>query len=113
MRGMESLFYEILEDLTTELDLLEDSDIAILTSKIKNAYREVKRARNYPASFTKAAIAKDMENYYSNIRDLALYDFNQIGVEGQVSHNENSTSRTWKSRRECLDGVYAFCGTPS
>lgn len=113
MRGMELLLDEILEDLMNELDLLEDSDIAILTSKIKNAYREVKRARNYPASYTETAIAKDMENFYPNILELALYDFNQVGVEGQVSHNENSTSRTWKSRRECLDGVYAFCGTPS
>lgn len=113
MRGMESLIDEILEDLMSELGLVEASDIAILASKIKNAYREVKRARNYPTSYTEVAIAKDMENYYSNIRDLALYDFNQIGVEGQVSHNENSTSRTWKSRRECLDGVYAFCDTPS
>lgn len=112
MRGMESLLDEILEDLMNELGLIEASDIAILTSKIKNAYREVKRARNYPVSYTDEAITKDMENYYPNIRDLALYDFNQVGVEGQVSHNENSTSRTWKSRRECLDGVYAFCGSP-
>lgn len=113
MRGMELLLQEVLEDLVTELDLLEDSDIAILTSKIKNAYREVKRARNYPASYTEEAVEKDIGNYYSNIRELALYDFNQVGAEGQVNHNENSTSRTWKSRRECLDGVYAFCGTPS
>lgn len=113
MSGMESLINEILEDLISELSLEEASDIAILTSKIKNAYREVKRARNYPASYTENSIAKDMENFYSNIRELALYDFNQVGVEGQTSHNENSTSRTWKSRRECLDGVYAFCSTPS
>jgi len=110
---MESLLSEILKDLTDELGLVENPDIAILTSKIKSAYREVKRARNYPASYTEEAVAKDMENYYSNIRELALYDFNQVGVEGQTSHNENSTSRTWKSRRECLDGVYAFCGIPS
>ena len=44
---MEPLIIEILEDLTTELGLKKDSDIAVLTSKVKNAYREVKRTRNY------------------------------------------------------------------
>lgn len=107
---MESLVNEILEDLTTELGLTEDSDLAVLTSKIRNAYREVKRARNYQSSHTQEFIDRDMENFYSNIRELALYDFNQVGAEGQTSHSENGTSRVWKDRRECLNGVFAFCG---
>lgn len=111
MRGMELLLDEILEDLTTELNLLEDSDVAILTSKVRNAYREVKRARNYQSGHTQEFIDRDIENFYSNIRELALYDFNQVGVEGQTSHSENGTNRVWKDRRECLNGVVAFCGT--
>lgn len=109
---MEPLIVEILEDLTTELGLKKDSDIAVLTSKVKNAYREVKRTRNYQPCHSQEFIYKDMENFYSNIRELALYDYNQVGVEGQVSHNSNGTSRTWKDRKECLSGVAAFCGTP-
>lgn len=109
---MEPLIIEILEDLKTELGLKKDSDIAVLTSKVKNAYREVKRTRNYQYCHTQEFIDKDMENFYSNIRELALYDYNQVGVEGQVSHNSNGTSRTWKDRKECLSGVAAFCGTP-
>ena len=109
---MESLIEEILKDLITELGLTSPSDVAILTSKVKNAYREVKRARNYQPYHTQEFIDKDMENFYSNIRELALYDYNQVGVEGQVSHNSNGTSRTWKDRKECLSGVTAFCGTP-
>lgn len=108
---MESLVNEILKDLTTELGLTEESDLAVLTSKIRNAYREVKRTRNYQSSHTQEFIDRDMENYYSNIRELALYDFNQVGAEGQTSHSENGTSRVWKERRECLNGVVAFCGT--
>lgn len=107
---MESLVNKILEDLTTELGLTEDSDLAVLTSKVRNAYREVKRTRNYQSSHTQEFIDRDMEGFYSNIRELALYDFNQIGVEGQVNHSENGTSRVWKERRECLNGVFAFCG---
>ena len=108
---MESLVNEILEDLTTELGLTEEADIAVLTSKIRNAYREVKRTRNYQSSHTQEFIDRDMEGFYSNIRELALYDFNQVGAEGQTSHSENGTSRVWKERRECLNGVFAFCGT--
>lgn len=107
---MESLVNEILEDLTTELGLAEEFDLAVLTSKIRNAYREVKRTRNYQSSHTQEFIDRDMESFYSNIRELALYDFNQVGAEGQTSHSENGTSRAWKERRECLNGVFAFCG---
>ena len=109
---MEPLIVEILEDLKTELGLKKDSDIAVLTSKVKNAYREAKRTRNYQSYHSQEFINKDMDNFYSNIRELALYDYNQVGVEGQVSHNSNGTSRTWKDRKECLSGVTAFCGTP-
>lgn len=108
---MELLVNEILENLTTELGLTEESDLAVLTSKIRNAYREVKRTRNYQSSHTEEFIGRDMENFYSNIRELALYDFNQVGAEGQTSHSENGTSRIWKDRKECLNGVVAFCGS--
>lgn len=109
---MEPLVVEILEDLKTELGLTKESDMAVLTSKANNAYREVKRTRNYQTCHTKEFIDKDMENFYSNIRELALYDFNQVGGEGQTSHSENGTSRTWKDRKECFNGITAFCGTP-
>lgn len=107
---MEPLVNEILEDLTTELGLTEESDLVVLSSKVRNAYREVKRARNYQSGHTQEFIDRDMENFYSNIRELALYDFNQVGAEGQTSHSENGTSRVWKDRKECLNGVFAFCG---
>ena len=111
---------EILADLGNELGLLDletnealagkEQDVAILSSKIKNALREVRVKRNYPEYFTDVQIAKDLEKHYSNIRELALYDFNQFGVEGQVSHGENGTNRTWKNRNDCFIGVFAYCG---
>lgn len=109
---MESLIDEILKDLMDELDLTETSDIAILASKVKNAYREVKRTRNYQSGHSQAFIESDIQNFYSNIRELALYDFNQVGAEGQTAHSENGTNRTWKDRKECFNGIVAFCGTP-
>ena len=109
---MEPLIIEILEDLKTELGLTKESDVAVITSKVKNAYREVKRTRNYQSYHSQEFIDNDMDNFYSNIRELALYDYNQEGAEGQTNHSENGTSRVWKDRKECFNGITAFCGTP-
>lgn len=109
---MESLIMEILDDLIDELGLSDSSDIAILTSKTKNAYRDVRKTRNYQPYHSESFIENDMQNLYSNVRELALYDYNQIGAEGQKGHSENGTNRTWKDRKECFDGIVAFCGTP-
>lgn len=117
---MGALQNEILVDLGNELGLLDlntkealkgkEQDVACLSSKIKNALREVCAKRNYPEHFSDEKIQKDLEKYYSNIRELAFYDFNQSGAEGQMSHNENGTNRTWKNRNDCLIGVFAYCG---
>lgn len=105
---MSALSEEILSDLITELDVKDNDEIAKLSIKVKNAEREVKKARNYPNNYTDSMIEEDLESYYSNIKELALYDYNQIGAEGEKSHSENGTSRTWKDRKECLNGVYPF-----
>lgn len=106
---MELLLNELLEDLKTELGLTETKDIAILSSKIKSAIREVKFKRNYPDFFNDEQIEKDLYNHYSIIREVSLYDYNQFGVEGQTSHNDNGTNRTWKDRNSCFYGLVAFC----
>lgn len=105
-----SIEEEVYNDLIKELSLTESDDIISLQIKVKNAVREVRKRRNYPSSFSEDKISSDLENLYSNIHDLALYDFNQIGAEGQTSHSENGESRTWKNREDCLRGVFAFAG---
>ncbi len=117
---MDALHKEILVDLETELGLLDleteevlvgrEQDAACLSSKVKNAIREVRGKRNYPEHFTDEQIKKDLGKYYSNIRELALYDYNQFGAEGQLTMNENGVNRTWKNRSDCLIGVFAYCG---
>ena len=100
---MDELLKELLEDLENEI--VEDFNKDILSSKLKNAYMEVMDARNYPDDYKEAAVEKDMKRYYSTIRNLALYDYNQVGAEGQTSHSENGTSRTWRDRSEYLKRV--------
>lgn len=106
---MDELVNKIYADLIEELDMSESSDLSMLKSKVKNAYREVKSIRNYPKNYSDEMIAEDMERYFSAIRNLALYDFNQIGVEGESSHNDNTGTRTWVSRKTYLEGVVAIC----
>lgn len=101
---------EVYNDLASELNLTKEKDKAAMLVKVKNAVREVKSRRSYPSHFTEEDIQKDLDMLYSNIRGLALYDYNQIGAEGQNAHSSNGTSRTWKDREDCLKGVFAWAG---
>lgn len=100
---------QMLADLIIELtDGETEVDTARLTQKLNNAIREVIRAVNYPSYYTEDRISKSLSQYYGNIHDLTIYDYNQMGAEGETSHNENGTNRTWKSRKECFNGIVAF-----
>jgi hypothetical protein len=103
---MEELIASIIADLTTELSVTDanfNSDL--LSAKVRSATREVKDTRKYPSSYTQAMIDEDMNQFYSSIRDIALYDYNTVGAEFQTSHNENSVSRTWVDRNKLFDRV--------
>ena len=101
---------EIIAELTIELSGQPTFNADVLAVKVKSAIREVKNRRNYQAtSYTDEQIEKDLyDNYYSTIKNLALYDFAQIGAPFESSHSENSTSRSWVSRDEIFKGVHAF-----
>lgn len=98
---------EIIEDLQTEIEGQEGDkfNLSLLTSKVKGAYRAVKTARKYPGSYTEAFIEKDMENYYSQIRDIALFDYNQIGAEGQTQYSQDGVSVHYVDRDKLFYGV--------
>lgn len=103
---MLTLENDLLEDLTAELSVTDpEFNQALILPKIKNAIREVKRARNYPKYYSESAIVEDLENYYSNIRSIALYDFNKIGGEFEDSHSENSIGRTFSDRDKLFSGI--------
>ena len=100
---------ELVADLTAELKNDPNFNVDILSSKVNGAIRDVILCRNYNASsYSKEEIASDLENYYSIIKKIALYDYNQSGAEGQISHDENSISRTWADRNSLFKGIVAF-----
>ena len=100
---------EILNDLKIELQDDADFSESILEVKVKNAIREIKSARAYPQSYKEEKINKDLaDNYYSVILNLARYDYNQVGAEGQSAYSEGDTSRTWVDRNSLFNGIAPF-----
>ena len=107
---IEKLQAEILGDLKTELQDDAMFDVAKLTVKIKDAIRRVRSARKYEnTSYSEEKIYKDLsDNYYTVIKDLALYYWNKTGAEFEASISENDVSRTYISENEILGNVHAF-----
>jgi hypothetical protein len=101
-----TLEQELVADLTSELSESDELfNEKLMLSKIRNAIREVKRARKYPDSYTDEMIEKDMYEFYSNIRNLALYDYNMIGIEGQSNNSEQGTTMAYVDRNKLFGGI--------
>lgn len=100
---------EIFADLSAELSVSDENfNETLLLSKVRNAMREVKRARNYPKTYSDSQIEQDMYDYFSNIRNIALYDYNQIGAEGNASRSENGVSIGYTDRDKLFCGICPF-----
>lgn len=97
---------ELIEDLTAELQITDKLfNASLLEIKVRNAIKEVKRARNYPSHYTEQMIDDDMERFYSQIRNIALYDYEQTGAENETSHSENNISRSFVDRDKLFAGI--------
>ena len=101
---------EIVCELTSELRDETGFNAKVLENKVKDAYRKVKSKRCYQYSrYTDEQIEQDLyDNYYSYVKSFALYYYNMMGAEHQVSHSENGVSRTWRSENDILSGVISF-----
>ena len=108
---MTSIESSIVDELTIELQNETDFNEDILTLKVKNAYREVKQARNYPKSYSEEVIENDMNNYYSNIKAIAMYDYNKVGAEGQTQYSADGESIHYVDRNKMFAGVLPIART--
>lgn len=98
---------DIYNSIEAELQVTEGErfNAVLLRSKVDNAYREVQAVRNYPSSYTEAAIERDMEKFYSQIRAIALYDYSIVGVEALLSFSEDGVSNHMIDRNSLFNGV--------
>lgn len=99
---------EIVDDLKIELQDDTDFNENLLEVKVKNAIREIRNRRGYPANFTEDRIVADLERLYSDIARLAVIDYNQVGAQGQSSHTEDDVKRSWESRENILCNITAY-----
>lgn len=99
---------ELIADLTEELSKEPTFNASALKQKVVNAIREVKKARKYPGYYSEEQISRDLYEYYSNVRNIALYDYNKMGGEFEQSHNENSVSRSFVDRNSLFSGIVAI-----
>ena len=102
---IEEIVAELLAKLKDEPDLTEN----ICRAEVNNVIRELKMKRNYAAtSMSDEDISKDIENYYSVIRNVAEARCVKMGAEGEQSHAENGISRYYVNEDELWKGVHAF-----
>jgi hypothetical protein len=105
---MNELIERIVTDLATELSSSVNYSQTVLFSKVESAAREVVRARRYPESYSADDIANDLEKFYANIRNIALYDYNQRGAEFQSYTGEGAVFRNFMDRNKLFYGVIPF-----
>lgn len=102
---LDELKEAVIADLTTELRDDPDFSEALLGSKVAQALREVKSARRYPKEYTEEMISSDMEQYFSNVYNIALYDYNQVGIDFETGHSENGINRQFTDRKKLFYGI--------
>lgn len=103
---MDEMIRSLYERLAVELQGEDSFNADVLMQKIEGAIRDVKAARRYPTTYGEDRILLDLENnYYQNILDLARYDYNTFGAEGQQMSSENGITRQWVSRRSLFYGI--------
>lgn len=84
-----------------ENPLLKDV-LSIAKTKVLN--------RLYPYDVDRTEVPK---RYEKNVLEIAVYLFNRLGSEGELSHSEGSISRTYESAsvpESMLKEIVPFCG---
>jgi len=102
---LDELKEAVIADLTVELRDDADFSEALLVSKVAQALREVVSARRYPNGYSEDMIASDIERYYSNVYKIALYDYNQVGIDFESGHSENGINRQFSDRKKLFYGI--------
>ena len=101
---------ELFDDLKAELAGSGEEVLdGVLSIKVKAVVRELLSIRGYENSgMTDEEIEADIPRYYTQCMNVARYDYNQIGAEGEETHSENGISRKYIQRGDQWAGVVPF-----
>ncbi len=87
-----------------------DEDAMLLTLLSISAQKILDRAYPYDPSITEVPA-----RYETKQVEIAVYLYNKQGAEGQISHSENTISRSYESAdvpNSLMQGVTPFVGVP-
>jgi hypothetical protein len=85
-----------------------DEDVLLLTLLSISAQKILDRAYPYDSSVTEVPA-----RYETKQVEIAVYLYNKRGAEGQISHSENSISRTYESAdvpESLMKGITPYVG---
>lgn len=100
------LIQNLITDLTAELQESDDDfNAVLLESKVTAAVRDVYGAKKYPKTYPTNLILEEMDELYPTIRNIVLYDYDRIGVEGEVFHIENGIHRSYIERGQMFADI--------
>lgn len=101
---------ELNNDLAAEISASGNEVLtAVLAIKVKAVVRELLNIRNYENSgMTDWEIEQDINRYYTQCMNVARFDYNQLGAEGEDSHTENGISRKYVDRGKLWSGAVPF-----
>lgn len=96
----------IVASLALEMSSDPTYNAEVVENKVSAVVKELIQRRRYNKSgMTDDAIAEDIENYFPQALNVARYDYNTIGAEGQDRHTENGVDRTFTERGKMWAGV--------
>ena len=94
----DALALEVSQDPTYNAD--------VVASKVSAVVKELIQRRRYKKSgMADWAIEEDLDDYFTQALNVARYDFNTIGAEGEDRHTENGIDRTFTERGRLWAGV--------
>ena len=96
----------IIEALTLEVSGEPTYNADVIASKVSAVVKELVQRRRYKKSgMSDYMIEEDLDNYFTQALNVARYDFNTIGAEGEDRHTENGVDRTFTERGKLWAGV--------
>ena len=96
----------VFEDLKEELEITDPQfNEKLLRVKVKQAIREVIGAMGCDQSSVDDDLENELSRYYSNIRNIALYQYESIGAEFSTSIKEDSDTRQMMNYNDLFAGI--------
>lgn len=102
-----------IEERIEQMKIMLGDDGLDITDEVCQTYLNLANARllnhRYPFGTTKVEIEPQFE--YQLI-ELAIVLYNQRGIEGQETHNENGVHRKYRTIEQILASIPSFAGLP-